>query len=90
MAWYSVLALGVVCTGIAYVIFYRLLEHVGSAYAASVTFLIPIFGVIWGAVFLKEEVTATMLAGCLIVLLGTALATGKLNLSGFPGGKTAK
>jgi drug/metabolite transporter (DMT)-like permease len=90
IAWYSVLALGVVCTGVAYAIFYRLLEHVGSAYAASVTFLIPIFGVIWGAVFLKEEVTATMLAGCLIVLLGTALATGKLNLGAYLAGKVAK
>ncbi|GAC1524938.1 MAG: DMT family transporter [Collimonas sp.] len=89
-AWYSVLALGVVCTGIAYVIFYRLLEHLGSAYAASVTFLIPIFGVIWGAIFLKEEVTATMLAGCLIVLLGTALATGKLNLSSYLADRAAK
>lgn len=80
VAWYAVLALGVVCTGIAYVIFYRLLEHMGAAYAASVTFLIPIFGVIWGAIFLKEEVTATMVLGCLIVLFGTALATGKLNV----------
>jgi drug/metabolite transporter (DMT)-like permease len=75
-AWYAVLALGVLCTGVAYVIFYRLLEQAG---AASVTLLIPIFGVIWGALFLQEQVTATMLLGCLIVLLGTALATGKLN-----------
>ena len=78
-AWYAVLALGVVCTGVAYAIFYRLLEHAGAAYAASVTFLIPIFGVIWGALFLHEQVTVTMLLGCLIVLFGTALATGKLN-----------
>ncbi|AIY41914.1 Permease of the drug/metabolite transporter (DMT) superfamily [Collimonas arenae] len=82
-AWYSVLALGVLCTGVAYVIFYRLLDRVGSAYAASVTFLIPIFGVIWGAIFLKEQVTLGMVFGCLIILLGTALATGKLNLSNY-------
>jgi drug/metabolite transporter (DMT)-like permease len=89
-AWYAVLALGVVCTGLAYAIFYRLLDRVGSAYAASVTFLIPIFGVIWGAIFLKEEVTPGMVLGCLIILLGTALATGKLNLSAYLRDKTAK
>ncbi|SFA70254.1 Threonine/homoserine efflux transporter RhtA [Collimonas sp. OK607] len=89
-AWYAVLALGVVCTGFAYAIFYRLLDRVGSAYAASVTFLIPIFGVIWGAVFLKEAVTVSMILGCLIILFGTALATGKLNPAGFLSGKTAK
>ncbi|MFC5474862.1 DMT family transporter [Paraherbaspirillum soli] len=82
-AWYAVLGLGVLCTGIAYAIFYRLLESAGSAYTASVTFLIPIFGMIWGAIFLKEEVTPTMLAGCLIVLFGTALATGKLTALRF-------
>lgn len=79
-AWYAALALGVVCTGVAYAIFYRLLDRVGSAYAASVTFLIPIFGVIWGAVFLKEAMTVSMILGCLIILFGTALTTGKLNL----------
>ncbi|AMO94997.1 eamA-like transporter family protein [Collimonas fungivorans] len=89
-AWYAVLALGVVCTGLAYAIFYRLLDRVGSAYAASVTFLIPIFGVIWGAIFLKEEVTPGMVLGCLIILLGTALATGKLNLSAYLRDKAAK
>jgi len=90
IAWYSVLALGVLCTGVAYAIFYRLLDRVGSAYAASVTFLIPIFGVVWGAIFLKEQVTAGMVLGCLVILLGTALATGKLDLSGYLRGKAAK
>lgn len=89
-AWYAVLALGVLCTGIAYAIFYRLLDRVGSAYAASVTFLIPIFGVIWGAIFLKEEVTVAMVLGCVIILFGTALATGKLDPSNYFLGKTAK
>jgi drug/metabolite transporter (DMT)-like permease len=42
-----------------------------------VTFLIPIFGLVWGAVFLDEKVTPIMLAGCAITLLGTALASGK-------------
>jgi drug/metabolite transporter (DMT)-like permease len=76
--WACVAALGVVCTGFAYVLFFRLVERVGAAYAASVTFLIPIFGMIWGAAFLGEPITSVMIAGCAIVLFGTALASGKL------------
>lgn len=76
--WAYVAALGVVCTGFAYVLFFRLVGRVGAAYAASVTFLIPIFGMIWGAVFLGESITSVMIAGCAIVLFGTALASGKL------------
>ncbi len=77
--WACVVALGVICTGFAYILYFRLIERVGAAYAASVTFLIPVFGLVWGAVFLNEKVTPAMLAGCVITLLGTALASGKLN-----------
>ncbi|ABE36619.1 eamA-like transporter family protein [Paraburkholderia xenovorans LB400] len=76
--WACVAALGVVCTGFAYVLFFRLVERVGASYAASVTFLIPIFGMIWGAAFLGEVITSVMIADCAIVLFGTALASGKL------------
>jgi drug/metabolite transporter (DMT)-like permease len=76
--WACVAALGVMCTGFAYVLFFRLVERVGAAYAASVTFLIPIFGMIWGAAFLGETITSLTIAGCAIVLFGTALASGKL------------
>jgi hypothetical protein len=64
--------------GFAYVLFFRLVERFGAAYAASVTFLIPIFGMIWGAAFLGETITPAMIAGCAIVLFGTALASGRL------------
>ncbi|WP_407854510.1 DMT family transporter [Burkholderia gladioli] len=77
--WACVAALGVVCTGFAYVLFFRLVERVGATYAASVTFLIPIFGMIWGATFLGEAITPVMIVGCAIVLFGTALASGKLS-----------
>lgn len=77
--WACVAALGVICTGFAYILYFRLIERVGAAYAASVTFLIPIFGIIWGAVFLNEKITPAMLAGCAITLLGTALSSGKFN-----------
>jgi len=76
--WACVAALGVLCTGFAYVLFFRLVEHVGASYAASVTFLIPLFGVLWGGAFLGEPVTPAMLGGGAIVLVGTALASGRL------------
>lgn len=75
-AWGSVLSLGIACTGIAYFIYFYLIAHVGPARAITVTFVIPVFGLLWGALFLSERVSAVMLEGCAIVLVGTALATG--------------
>ncbi|WP_418319483.1 DMT family transporter [Piscinibacter sakaiensis] len=76
MAWLSLAALAVLCTGFAYVIYFRLIAHVGPANAITVTFLIPAFAVAWGAIFLGERVTPAMLLGCLVILSGTALAVG--------------
>ena len=78
LTWMCVIALGIVCTGFAYVIYFRLVEHVNAAYAASVTFIVPIFGLLWGALFLGEKVTPMMGVGCIVVLGGTVLASGKL------------
>ncbi|SAK49199.1 multidrug DMT transporter permease [Caballeronia hypogeia] len=75
-AWGAVLALGVGCTGIAYFIYFHLVAVAGPARAMTVTFVIPLFGILWGALFLGERVSLVMLAGCAIVLAGTALATG--------------
>lgn len=77
-AWIAVALLGAVCTAIAYLLYFGLIRNAGAQYAASVTFLIPIFGVVWGAVFLHEAITVQAVAGCMIILFGTALATGKL------------
>lgn len=74
LTWACVAALGVVCTGFAYILFFRLVEHVGAAFAASVTFLIPVFGMLWGAVFLDEKITPVMIVGCGIIIFGTVLA----------------
>jgi len=76
--WIAALVLGVFCTGLAYLLFFRLLSRVGAARAMTVTFLIPAFAMLWGALFLGERVTATMLAGCVVILIGTALASGLL------------
>lgn len=77
-AIYSVIVLGVLCTGIAYIIFFRLIAAIGPARTISVTYLIPVFGIIWGVIFLDEQFTVAMLIGCLVILGGVALATGLL------------
>ncbi len=76
--WLMVGVLAVACTGLAYVMYFRLIAHVGPANAITVTFLVPAFAVAWGALFIGERPTAAMLAGCDVILIGTALATGLL------------
>lgn len=75
-AWAAAIALGVGCTGIAYILYFRLIRNVGPTRAIAVTFLIPGFGMLYGALFLSEPVTVEMLIGCAVILFGTALATG--------------
>lgn len=75
-AWSTVFFLGVVCTAIAFVFYYRLIANVGPTRAISVTLLIPLFAVVLGALFINEAVSATMVGGGIIVLLGTAMAVG--------------
>jgi drug/metabolite transporter (DMT)-like permease len=79
-AWANIAALAVPCTGLAYILYFRLIAHVGPTNAVTVTFLIPAFAVAWGALFLQEAVTWDMVAGCAVILVGTALATGLLRL----------
>jgi drug/metabolite transporter (DMT)-like permease len=78
-AWLNVVLLGVLSTGLAYVLFFRLIARVGPSRAIAVTFLIPIFGMIWGALILGEVVTVRMLAGTAVILAGTALTTGLID-----------
>ena len=67
-AWGSAIALGVLCTGIAYAVFFRLIQRVGAARATTCTYLVPLFGVFWGWALLAETPTATMLvAGAMIL-----------------------
>ena len=72
----ATLALGIVCSGIAYIIYFKLIEDIGTTSALTVTFLTPAFGILWGALFLGEVVGWYTIAGSGIVLLGTALVTG--------------
>lgn len=77
-AMWSVLLIGVICTGVAYILFFRLIAQLGPAKAISVTYLIPAFGILWGALFLGETISLMMLLGGSIILLGVALTTGVL------------
>ena len=70
----NVVALALASTAIAYLLYFRLIANIGPARALTVTFLIPLFGVLWGWVFLGETIGAGMLAGCALILLGTWLA----------------
>lgn len=81
-AWAATAALAFGCTGLAYLLYFRLIANAGTANAMSVTFLIPGFALLWGWVFLGEGPSAGMLLGCAVILLGTALATGLLRLPG--------
>lgn len=72
----AVVALGVLCSGVAYLLFFRLIADLGPASALTVTFLIPVFGVLWGRLFLGEPIGIHTLAGSAIVVVGTALVTG--------------
>ena len=68
LAWAAAIALGVVCTGLAFLLYYRLIYRVGPALASTVTYLIPVFGVLWAWWLLDEALTLPMaVAGVLVV-----------------------
>ncbi len=79
-AWLAQLAVGVMCTGLAYILFFRLIAHAGPARALSVTYLVPVFAVTYGMLFLGESVTSWMLICAAVILAGTLLSTGLLKL----------
>ena len=75
-AWAAAAVLSLACTGLAYLLYFRLIAHIGPAQAITVTYLIPAFAMTWGALALGETVTPVMLAGAAVILAGTALASG--------------
>jgi drug/metabolite transporter (DMT)-like permease len=75
-AWLSLLVLGALCTGVAYLLYFRLLGSASPSRALAVTYLIPLFAVSYGVTLLDEPFTAGMGLSALVILLGTAMATG--------------
>jgi drug/metabolite transporter (DMT)-like permease len=68
--------LGVACTGIAYILYFRIVNLAGPAKALTVTFLIPVFALIYAVTFLNETVTWSMILLGVVVVFGTALSSG--------------
>ena len=75
-AWGSSIVLGVLCTGLAFILYFRLIANVGVSRTVVVTYLIPFFGVIWGMLFLHEAVSLLMILGAALILGGVSMTTG--------------
>lgn len=76
----SVITLAVLCTSFAYIIYFKLMESVGPTKTLTVTFLVPVFGMIWGAIFLQEVITTNMIVG-LGIILGSIFITSDVKLN---------
>jgi drug/metabolite transporter (DMT)-like permease len=82
-AWASVAAVALFCTAIAYILFFHLIEKAGPAKALTVTFLVPVFAMAYGLIFLAESITVWTLICGGVILVGTALSTGILRINGL-------
>lgn len=79
-AWTAVAAIAVLCTGIAYILYFRLIASAGPSRALAVTFIAPVFAVLYGTVFLGERITLWMVGCALVILFGTLLSTGLVSM----------
>jgi drug/metabolite transporter (DMT)-like permease len=77
-AWAAIILLALFCTALAYILYFRIIARAGPARAVAVTFLIPVFGVAYGSLFLSEVITNSMVLYGAVIVLGTALSTGVL------------
>jgi drug/metabolite transporter (DMT)-like permease len=73
----NLLGLSLLCSGLAFIWYYRLMENVGPTKALTVAFLMPVFGMTWAAIFLGEPITPGMAAGACLILSGTYLVVKK-------------
>jgi drug/metabolite transporter (DMT)-like permease len=78
----SLLVIGVVCTGMAYILFFRIIELAGASKALTVTYAVPVFAVFYGVTFLGETITMPMVLCAGVILVGISLSTGLLRLPG--------
>ena len=75
-AWAALGVAGLLCTALAYVLYFRLMTRTGPARAMTVTYLIPVFANLFGVVFLDELITAWMMGCAVLIVLGTGFASG--------------
>jgi drug/metabolite transporter (DMT)-like permease len=71
-----VIVFALLCSAIAYLLYYRLIHDLGPTKALTVTFLMPVFGMIWGALLLHETISLGMIAGTALIFVGTSLVLG--------------
>ena len=69
--------LGIVSTGIAYLGYIRLIEQIGAVRTSTVTYLLPVFSIIWGSIFLQEKITWIIFGGFIFVMIGMYFANNK-------------
>ena len=86
-AWGALVVVGVVSTGVAYILYFRLIDQTGPARALTVTFLVPVFAIAYGVLLLDEHITPWMIACGVVIVVGTGLASGLLQLP-FRGART--
>lgn len=82
-AWLALLAVALLCTSLAYILFFRIIAQAGPSKALTVTFLVPVFALLYGRLFLNEIITPWMIGCGLVIMAGTALSTGLVK--GWPG-----
>lgn len=75
-AWAAVMAMALLCTALAYVLYFRLIAHAGPSRALAVTFVTPVFALLYGSLFLQEQITMYMVFCAVVIVTGTALSTG--------------
>ncbi|MDB5827620.1 MAG: protein of unknown function transrane [Variovorax sp.] len=80
-AWLAVAASGVLCTGVGYLLFFRVLERAGPTRAMTVTFVMPLFAMAYGIAFLQEQVTAAMVGCAALIIVGTTMSMQRLGAS---------
>ena len=73
-AWSAVIAVAVLSTAIAYLLFFELIKNLGPTRTVSVTLLIPIFGIFWGALLLDEPITLSIVIGTIVIITGAYLS----------------
>jgi drug/metabolite transporter (DMT)-like permease len=73
-SWLSAVLLGIMCTGAAFVLYYRLISRIGAQRAATVTYLIPLFSVLWAWTLLHEALTLKMAIAGALILAGVELS----------------
>ncbi len=75
-AWWALVAVALLCTSLAYILFFRIIAALGPSKALTVTFLVPVFALLYGSLFLGEVISLWMLSCGAVILCGTALAMG--------------